>query len=166
VVDFFPSGMMGDGAGAAGKTHVIWNNGWVKDCVGAPPCVQVTYTPGDSGWAGMYLQYPSGNWGEFPGRNLGGFRKLSFFARADVPTVIQFSAGGIDARRSHATWRYYDSFEAGLRPVLLTPAWKQFEIDLAGKDLAQVIGAFEWRATQAASPKGATFYLDRILYVK
>lgn len=160
---FIPSGWMGDGADVHARDHVTWNSGWLTNCHGEPPCVKVTYTAGRQGWAGIYLQSQNSNWGQFPGRDLSGFRRLSFWARADsatAPTAVEFKAGGIyDPRRP-----YRDSFEISLGSVVLTPVWRRFSIDLAGANLTSVIGGFAWVATGAANPRGVSFVLADLVY--
>lgn len=162
--NFLPSGWMGDGRGPAGQRHIRWNYG-ETNChnKSGDVCVQVTYTPGDSGWGGMYLQYPVSNWGEFPGRaDLKGYRRLSFWSRADSGGVVEFKAGGIYDPR----FKNRDSFEVSLGAKALTRTWQHFEIDLSKENLESVIGGFAWIATKGANRRGVTFYLDEIVYLR
>jgi hypothetical protein len=46
----------------------------------------------------------------------------------------------------------------------LTTSWQLVTIDLTGQDLTHIIGGFVWVANTANNPKGATFYLDDIVY--
>jgi hypothetical protein len=42
----------------------------------------------------------------------------------------------------------------------LTTTWREFSIDLTGKDLTHLIGGFAWVASADSNPGGVTFYLD------
>jgi len=150
-------------------------SGWMEDCQSGPPacewnpsstvnphspplCVRVSYRPGRAGWGGIYLQHPADNWGTQQGRNLSGYRRLTFWARADNPTFVEFKTGGIDKPGSP----YRDSYEASLGMQSLTTDWRQYTINLENANLSSVIGGFVWVATKTANPNGVTFYLDDI----
>lgn len=156
---FIPSGYMGDGE----KPGFVQ----VRPVSGEKPrpgkddnlCIKVTYKPGPVGWAGVYWQYPAQNWGDQPGRSLRGKTKLVFWAAGlKGGEIVQFKAGGITGKK------YHDSFEATIGSKALTKDWKEYVIDLSGKDLSSVIGAFAWVATGDANPGGLTFYLDDIRF--
>ncbi|MBU4342404.1 MAG: hypothetical protein KKG01_03640 [Candidatus Omnitrophica bacterium] len=111
-------------------------------------------------WAGVYWQNPANNWGDRQGGyDLTGAAKLSFWARGENggERIEEFKIGGI-------TGAYADSDVAGIGPVLLTKEWKQYEIDLRGKDLSYISGGFCWATNLDVNPDGATFYLDDIRY--
>ena len=59
---------------------------------------------------------------------------------------------------------YSDSDTAGIGPVKLTKEWKQYTIDLTGKDLSYILGGFCWAASLDMNPEGMIFYLDEIRY--
>ena len=42
--------------------------------------------------------------------------------------------------------------------------WKQYVINLEGKDLSSISGGFAWATNLDVNPDGATFYLDDIRY--
>ena len=91
------------------------------------------------GWAGVYFLYPDGNWGQFPGRNLSGATKLSFWVCADHDTHAEFFLGGIKDPRL----AYFDTvpkISTGI--VAVSSTWQRHEIDLTGHDLSSVIGGF------------------------
>jgi hypothetical protein len=53
---------------------------------------KITYVPvGDAGkgWAGIWFQYPAGNWRERPGRNLLGATEISFWIRTEHPEHVK-----------------------------------------------------------------------------
>ena len=90
---FVPTGRMGDAE--AGTDHVQIATGHATDPHSDPSCIQVSYTPGTHGWAGVYWQNRSGNWGEHPGENLkrAGHKRLTFWARGESGGAIG-AAGG------------------------------------------------------------------------
>ena len=112
------------------------------------------------GWAGVYWQNPANNWGSKKGGfDLTGMTKLTFWARgAKGGEVIQkFKVGGIKGT-------YPDSADVEFGPIELTDAWKEYTINLAGKDLSYISGGFCWVTTTDLNPEGATFYLDDIKF--
>ena len=44
-------------------------------------------------------------------------------------------------------------------PIELTDTWKQYTINLAGKDLSYISGGFNWVITSDLNPEGATFFI-------
>jgi len=155
---YIPSGWMGDGE--QGTRYVVWAPAWPDSRRPDSLCVRITYEPGPRGFAGIYLQWPENNWGDRAGRDLRGYRRITFWARAEQGGNVEFKAGDIDAPGKH----FRDSFEASLGTVHLTGAWTQYTIDLQGCDLSCVIGGFCWVATTSANPQGLIFYLDDIFY--
>jgi hypothetical protein len=156
---YFPSGFMGDGE--KGVEAIELNDHWADNCHSGATCLRVVYHPLAKGWAGVYWQYPDGNWGNQPGRKIEGAKKLVFWARGqNGAEIVDFKTGGINAPDK----KYHDSFEKVLEPKKLTADWQPFEIDLRGSDTSSVIGAFAWTATKNANPQGVTFYLDGICF--
>jgi len=153
---FYPSGWMGDAD--YGTKYVQFNDQWKANCHSIP-CVKVTYLPGPKSWAGVYWQFPDGNWGDQAGRNIAGARKLVFWARGERGgELVTFKVGGVNQKR------YRDSLERVLGPVALKTEWQAYEIDLVGTDTSSVIGAFAWVASATGNPEGLTFYLDDICF--
>lgn len=111
------------------------------------------------GWAGVCWQNPPNNWGTMDGGfNLSKFTKLNFWARGENGgEIIQFGMGGI-------LGKYQDSTRTDPMKISLTKEWKQYTIDLKGKNLKHIICGFMWIADKAENPKGCTFYLDDIVY--
>ena len=162
VINYFsPSGWMGDGE--EGEKYIQLNDQWRENCHSAPTCVRITYRPNKKGWAGIYWQYPDGNWGDSPGRMIKGARRLTFWARGERGgELVQFKAGGISAQGK----KYHDSFEIAIGPVEFTKEWQRYEIVFTRADLSSVLGAFAWSANRSGNPEGLTFYLDDIRYEK
>ena len=69
---------MGDGQ--AGEKYVKLDETCREDPHSEPYCTKITYNIGPKGWAGVYYQYPQGNWGDMPGYNIQGAKKLTFWA--------------------------------------------------------------------------------------
>lgn len=159
---FFPAGWIGDGE--EGTKYIQLNTASrEKPRPGDTDniCVKVSYQPGPRGWAGIFWQYPNGNWGDYPGRKIVGATKITFWVTGEKGgEIVEFKAGGIRG----ANKRYYDSFETSLDRIALTIEWKKYEITLAKQDLSSVIGAFAWVATGSMNPSGLTFYLDDMRY--
>jgi hypothetical protein len=154
---YIPSGWMGD------YGDVKINDQSMENPHSGTTCIQFVYTAKKSqgqGWTGIYWQNPANNWGsKKDGFDLTGMTKLTFWARgAKGGELIQkFMVGGIKGI-------YPDSASVEFGPVELTDTWKQYTINLAGKDLSYINGAFGWVINADLSPEGATFYLDDIKF--
>ncbi len=88
-----------------------------------------------------------------------GASKLVFWARGEKGTEVLAEAkvGGI-------TGEYADSDSASIGPITLTPEWKEYTIDLKGKDISHISGGFCWTANAEKNPNGFTVYFDDIYY--
>jgi len=154
---FIPSGWMGD------YGDVKLNDQSMDNPHSGNTCMQFTYSGKKSqgmGWAGMYWQNPANNWGNKKGGfDLTGMTKLSLWARgAKGGEVIQkFMIGGIQGT-------YPDSASAESAPIELTDTWKEYTINLAGKDLSYINGGFAWIASADQNPEGAVFYVDDVKF--
>ena len=117
-------------------------------------CLQVTFAAKD--WGGVVWQSPANDWGTKPGGfNLTGAHKLSFWARgAHGGEKVDFKFGLLGANV-----KFHDSASGEVKTTL-TPVWKQYSINLAGKDLSQIKTGFVF--VVAGSP--TTFFLDDIKY--
>ena len=62
------------------------------------------------------------------------------------------------------TGEYPDSDSAAIGPIELTKEWQKYTIDLAGKDLSNIIGGFCFAASKDDNPNGFIIYLDDIIY--
>jgi hypothetical protein len=145
-------------SGWIGTTSAI---GYAGDCAVNPhsgkTCIKLDYRQGGD-WGGILWQSPESDWGDKPGGyNLTGARKLSFWARGeDGGEQVDFSYGGIGKDKP-----FHDTSD-GRVSVNLTKEWKQYSIDLAGKDLSCIKTGFGWTLRGAGKP--VTFYLDDIQY--
>ncbi|MFZ5801437.1 MAG: hypothetical protein ACOY3D_08730 [Candidatus Omnitrophota bacterium] len=154
---YIPSGWMGD------VSDITFNDIWTDSPHSGSTCIKIVYSNRASNgarWAGLYWQSPANNWGSRKGGfDLTGATKLTFWARGENggERIEEFKLGGI-------TGDYPDSDSAGIGPVILTKDWKQYTIDLRGKDLSYISGGFCWATNLDVNPDGATFYLDDIVY--
>lgn len=155
---FIPSGWMGD------YGDIKLNDQSGDNPHSGTTAMQFTYTAKKSqgqGWAGVYWQNPANNWGSKKGGfDLTGMTKVTFWARgAKGGEVVQkFVVGGINKGT------YPDTASVEMGPVELTDTWKQYTINLAGKDLSYINGGFGWVTTGDLNPEGATFYLDDVKF--
>ena len=155
---FTPSGWMGD----YGDLKI--DEAWTADPHSGTTCIRVVYSENVSQgarWAGIFWQNPPNNWGQAKeaGFDLSAAAKLTFWARGEKggERIEEFKMGGISGDDP-------DSDVAGIGPVLLTPEWKQYTIDLTGKDLSYIIGGFCFSTNVDVNPEGCVFYLDDIRY--
>jgi len=154
---FIPSGWMGD------YGDIKINDQAADNPHGGTSSIQFIYSGKKSqgqGWSGVYWQNPANNWGNKKGGfDLTGMAKLTFWARgAKGNEVLQkVMVGGIKGT-------YPDTLSVEMGPIELTDTWKQYTVNLAGKDLSYVNGAFGWTTTADLNPDGATFYIDDIKF--
>jgi len=159
---FIPSGWMP----ATGARDLKINTNWKNYPFSGDSCIRLEYRNNSGArWAGIYWQYPAGNWGAVPdvGFDLQGATKLTFWARGDKgdETITEFKMGGL------SSGEYPDSDTASIGPIQLTKEWQKYEIDLRGRDLSYVIGGFCWATNiDVNDPEGIVFYLDEIKYEK
>jgi hypothetical protein len=122
----------------------------------------VILTGQTSAWAGLYWQYPGGNWGTSPGLPIKPGATRVTFAAAGVQggEQVQFIVGGINTTASDAGLAYADTFKA-TKLVTLTKAWQTFEIPLNGAKYTDVLGGFAWAITAGGTGR-LSFYVDDI----
>ena len=144
-----PSGYMGDGEnpGAIADAMTCVENRpstWIGNCH------RYTWTPSGMLWAGVYWQYPDGNWGDLPGLPIPtGATQISFRAWGVTGTEkVDFMVGMMAV----------DGFQVTQTEVSLGTAPQQYTIPLAGSTYAKVVGGFGW----VAKDTGITFNLDDI----
>lgn len=154
---FIPSGWMGD------YGDIKLNDASTDNPHSGTTCMQFIYTGKKSqnqGWAGVYWQNPANNWGSKKGGfDLTGMSKVTFWARGAKggETIQKFVVGGIKGA-------YSDSLNVETGVIELTDAWKQYTINLVGKDLSYVSGGFGWVTTADFCPEGCTIFIDDVKY--
>ncbi|MFT7621411.1 MAG: hypothetical protein ACI9WU_000574 [Myxococcota bacterium] len=110
-------------------------------------CHAFTWTPGSGTFAGVWWQYPEGNW-DGPGLEVeAGATAITFTAwGATGGEVVKFLSG-------FAT----DGYERDTGDLTLTTTPTQYTLDLTGTTYETIAGGFGWVTTGAA-----TFYIDNI----
>jgi hypothetical protein len=149
---YIPSVWMGD----MGSMAV--DDKWAVGPHSGNTCMKIEFKA-DKGFGGVVWQSPANDWGDQPGGyNLTGAKKLTFWAKGEAGgEVVDFRLGVIGKDKANA-----DSGSANLSGVKLTNEWKQYEIDLAAKDLSKIKTGFVWALGAKGQP--VTFYLDDIRY--
>ena len=156
---FYPSGFIGD------TSSITIDSASISYPHSGKTCIKATYDPNKQstfGWAGIYFQYPADNWGKSPGRNLSGAKRLTFWVRADNPTIVEFFAGGINRPPKNRS-EYSDSFgplSTGRKKI--TKEWQMLELNIKNEDLSSVIGAFGFKFARNDVSNSATIYLDDV----
>lgn len=153
--DFFPSGWMGDGED--GSEYIQFTRETIDIAGKKRVAIKINYTPGPKGWAGLYWLYPENNWGKEPGRDLTGIKQITFLAKGIEGTeIVEFKSGGVQGEHG-------DTFEYTLGKKLLSNEWKEFSIDLTGRDLSNVVGPFAWICAASDNTNNETsFYIAEI----
>ena len=149
---YVPSGYMGNAAA------IKMNERCPDNPHSGKTCLKVNYAASDN-WGGVVWQSPANDWGEKPGgMNLSGAKRLTFWARGEKGgETVSFLCGLLTKDKP-----FYDTVQEKLDRVTLTKEWKQYSIDLRGKDLSRIKTGFAW--TYAATGSPATFFLDDIQY--
>jgi len=154
---FAPSGWMGD----AGDIKL--NDQCTDNPHSGTTCMKFDYSAkrsGQQGWAGVMWQNPPNNWGSKKGGfDLTGMTKLTFWARgAKGGEIMQkVTTGGIKGT-------YADSAAIEAGPIELTDSWKEYTVNIAGKDLSYISGGFGWVVTADQNPSGAVFFVDDVKF--
>jgi hypothetical protein len=124
--------------------------------------LRIDYRPNPAsplGWTGVYFLYPDGNWGQFPGRNLSGATKLSFWVCADRDMPAEFFLGGINDPR-FANFDTSPAISTGA--VAVNATWQRHEIDLTGHDLSSIIGGFGVVMRREQDARSSSLFLDDV----
>ena len=145
---YVPSGYMGDTA----ALHL--NDSCKTNPHSGPTCLQVTFTGKD--WGGVVWQSPANDWGDKPGGwNLTGASKLTFWARgAKGGEKVDFKLGLLGKDK-----KFHDT-ASGEDNATLTKSWKQYTINLRGKNLSDIKTGFVFVVSGAPT----SFYLDDVKY--
>jgi hypothetical protein len=144
---------MGDGVIAGGVTDVSACT-VARQGSGRGRCHRFIWTPGAMGWAGIFWQYPEGNWGASPGLQIAtGARQVSFYAWGDRGGERVTFFVGMDA---------VDGFSVTNTDIVLGTAPTLYTLDLAGVAYDRVVGGFGWTIGGAGFTGPATFFVDDI----
>lgn len=121
-------------------------------------CLRVEYSdPGD--WGCVIWQDPANDWGDQPGGwNLTGAKKFKFWARGEKGgETVTFKFGVLGADK-----KIPDTASGATGAVKLTKEWKEYAIDLEGKDLTRIKTGFVWTLPGQGAP--VVFFLDDIRF--
>lgn len=150
---FTPSGWMG-------KTDAIAMdaNSTDKPKAGAT-CMKCEFKS-PTNFGGVVWQSPADDWGDKEGgHDFTGATKLTWWARgAEGGEKVEFKFGILDQQK-----KFFDTAN-GATVVTLTPEWKQYSIDLTGKDLRRIKTGFVWVVGDPGKP--VTFFIDEVKYEK
>lgn len=149
---YIPSGWMGNAKG------VKMDEGCTTNPHGGKTCLRFEYTD-PAEWAGVVWQDPANDWGDQPGGwNLTGAKKLKFWARGEKGgETVTFKFGVLGSDK-----KYPDSASGETEAIKLTKEWKEYSIDLEGKDLTKVKTGFVWSLAGQGAPM--VFFLDDIRF--
>ncbi len=124
-------------------------------------CVRFNYkAAGNHGWVGAYWVNPPANWGdERGGYDLREAKKLTFWARGEKggEHIAVFRFGGFKGLFS-------DTDIHGIGPVVLTPEWRQYVIDLDCRNMRYISAGFGFCVSKNYNRQGCVFYVDDIKY--
>ena len=112
-----------------------------------------------AGWGGVAWQHPADAWGERDGGyDLTGAKRLSFWARGEHGgETVDFKFGIIPRDKP-----YFDTAHGELPSVVLTPAWRRYEIPVEKQDLSRIMTGFAWSVASPGRP--VVFYLDDVCW--
>ena len=149
---YIPAGWMGN----AKATKM--DDGWATNPHGGKTCLRFDYND-TTAWSGIVWQDPMNDWGDQAGGwNLTGAKALTFWARGEKGgEVVSFKFGILGPDK-----KFPDSGSGEIPAVTLTKEWKEYSIDLAGKDLTHIKTGFVWSLAGQAAP--VTFYVDDIRF--
>jgi hypothetical protein len=162
---FIPSGSLGDGV-VAGSVTVETSCKLPRPTGAMGNCYSITYKPQppESGpaWAGLYWQFPRGNWGLTRGKKVApGASKVTFWAACGTgQELVTFRAGGIQS----AGFPYQDGFKVE-QDEQLTTTLTRYSIDISGQPYDEVIGAFAWVINVTDSARWALGAAPIVLYL-
>ena len=149
---YIPSGWMGNTKGTK------MEEGCTNNPHSGKTCFRFEYSE-SADWAGIVWQDPVNDWGDQAGGwNLTGAKKLKFWARGNKGgETVNFKFGVLGADK-----KYSDSATGETGTLTLTPEWKEYTVELDGKDLTRIKTGFVWTLAGQGSP--VVFFLDDIRF--
>ncbi|MFH1460681.1 MAG: hypothetical protein ABIG64_09985 [Candidatus Omnitrophota bacterium] len=152
---YYPSERIGDGEA------LEFEDGFKENPQSGKTCIRIKYNAtGSYGWAGIYWVNPKGNWGDLKGGfDLRFAKKLTFWAKGEKggEHIAVFRFGGLKGV-------FPDSDNHGIGPIVLTPQWQEYIVDVSQRNMRYISAGFSFAMTKAHNRKGCTFYLDNIKY--
>lgn len=197
VSDYFaPSGAMGDGA-TPGNVSIDAASCPARASGARGTCYSFQYLDtkpyetatsrqtGVCNWAGLFLQYPAGNWGTAPGLPIVAAKlsRATFsVAVAEGSELVTFQIGGIGTRPGDQPPRdacppdttpgpYFDQVQSATAPQMVGTEWQRVEIPIAaryttgdGVAIETLIGALAWSVSGTTTALPKTIYVDDVVY--
>jgi hypothetical protein len=154
---FYASGFMGDAAPLEKdklSEYVQLDDASRENPHSPPTCYKFTIKPGPLGWSAVGWQYPDGNFGSKPGRNLTTFAKVSVWLRSSKPGYLLLKAGG----HTEPGANYPASFESSPIKVKISAEWARAEIPI--RDATNVPCVFVWVSRNSDNPEPFDLWID------
>jgi len=152
--NFSSSGYMGD------TLNIIVKKNYKDNARPDSLCTKITYSVGDIGWGGVFWQYPANNWCKKKGKDFSksGYLRITFYIKGEKGgEEVKFKTGQDCG----------DTFVSDELTKRLKKVWVKDTIDLEGKDLSNITGAFSFVVDSKANDDGAiTFYIDDVQFEK
>lgn len=201
VSDYFaPSGAMGDGATpgnvavnespcrarAPGARGICYSFDYVDT---QPYETPVSHSSGVCNWAGLFLQYPTNNWGREPGLPIpaGKLNTVRFSAAVAAGSeLVTFQIGGLGTRpgdpaptggcppAEEEPGPYFDQIQNATAPQTVGSEWQEIEIAIlprypasgsaAEVPITSLLGALAWSVSGTTTPLPKTIYVDDLVY--
>lgn len=148
---YIPSGYMGD------TENIIIKKNYTDESRPDSLCTKISYAPGDSGWGGVYWQYPANNWCTKKGKDFSnsGFTQTTFYVKGE---------NGKEEVRFKVGQDCGDSFVSDETTQLLSKKWIKVSISLEEADLSNITGAFCWLVDSKANTGTVVFYIDDVQF--
>ena len=141
-------------------------------------CIKASLLSAGASWGGWYFlngilkdgaTAPEPNWGAYSnaGLPLAGASRLRFRARgASGGERVEFFVAGVGYSNGiQVVERPDSSLKVSTGYITLGTSWKEYVINLSGKDLSYVLGGFGWSSDVSSNGgEGIVFYLDDIRY--
>ena len=126
-------------------------------------CMKVDYKD-TKGWGGIVFQNPDNDWGQMAGGyDITGAKTLTFWARGEKGgEKVSFGFGLLNGPKKEGQ-AFGDTAKGEAKDTILTKDWKQYTIDVAGKDLTRIKTGF-YLVTGPTAGAATTFYLDDIQF--
>lgn len=150
--NFISSGYMGD------TKNIVVKKNYKDNARPDSLCAKITYSVGDNGFGGVAWQYPANNWCKQKGKDFSksGYQRITFYIKGEKGgEEVKFKVGQDCG----------DSFVSDELTKRLTKAWIKDTINLEGKDLSNITGAFSFVVESKANADGpVTFYIDDVQF--
>ena len=157
---YIPSNFMGDGEKPG---YLTLDQSWNVSPHSGKTAIEVQYSRGSLGWAGVYWTDPENNLGQRPGGyDLTGVKRITFWAKTEhAGQQLKILIGGISCFKNRFPYRDSVCDVVPIPWITLTNEWKLYTVNLTSvnRDWKRLLGGFGIVINQPG-----TFYLDDIIY--